>query len=182
LLQKAEKVNPSSVKVKFDKISRPVSVLSVDRYRRLFPDDYVMAIKDTDVRGEPAVNFAMEVRAAAFRAANIVKVAVVPPDLLERFNQVADAAVGRREASALADALDPSINTAILGRFAAVLLKRDFQIVGYQAIAGDANTSAITAEFHPLETGSDTRKVTIQLRRVASDAPWRMAGIDIATK
>jgi hypothetical protein len=173
--------NKITINVIFDNKNQPVLSLSLEKYRQLFPDDYYAAIKDNNVRGEPAVNFAMARRAANFRAANIGKAAEIPVEILKRFNQVADAAVKHGDPSALGDALDPSLNSAFLGRFAAVLLKRDFQIVRYQANADDANSASIVAEYHPLETGTETRRATFQFRRPAAEAPWRLTGMDIAT-
>lgn len=178
----AEKMLKSAISVSFDKNRQAVSTLSVAKYRSVFPDDYRNAVQNGNVRGEPAVNFAMETRAATFRASDIPKIGTLPPpDILERFNQVADAAVARKDPDTLASALDASVNAAFLGRFAAVLLKRDFQIVSYQSGAGDANVGSIIAEYHPLETGSDTRRAIIQFRR-AADASWRLVGMDITAK
>jgi hypothetical protein len=172
----------AQINVVFDNVNRPLSTLTPEKYQSLFSDDYRAAIDDNNFRGEPAVNFAMERRAENFRAANIRGVALVPREVLQPFNQLAGAAVERKGTSGLSGAGDPALEPGFLGRFGAVLLKRDFQIVGYQPSAGDTNAAAIIAEYHPLETGPETRKATFQFRRPGAGAPWRLSSMDIATQ
>jgi hypothetical protein len=176
------KSNGETLVIKFDRLNKPASSLSVEQYRKMLPDDYRSAVLDNSDRGEPAVNFAMEGRAANFKAANVAKAVAIPAEILVRFNHVADAAVSRDDISTVSDTVEPSIDTAFMGRLAAVLLKRDFQITGYEVSANDTNSASIVAEFHPLETGTETTKATIRFHRATADAAWRLSGLDIATK
>jgi hypothetical protein len=160
---------------------QPVQSLSVNQYKRLFGYDYNAALTG-EKSGEAAISFAMAARAADYDGVKIGGGAQVPSDLLERFNKVGMAAVEHKDQIAAGDSLDPSLDAAFLGRFAAVLLKRDFQIIRYQpnANASDPNGCSVIAEYHPLETGNETRTATFQFRRTAVGTPWRLTGMDLA--
>ena len=166
------------IRVLFDE-GGPVKNLGLSEYKNLLPDDY--SLTDKEKYGGAAVSLAMEKRATKYSGVRVGKGFQIPGEILEGFNKVAMAAVERSDRSTLADLLAPSLDSAFLGRLAAVLLKRDFQIIRYQGNVHDINNAAIVAEHHPTETGSETRTATFRFDRAAVGAPWRLAGMDIAT-
>ena len=153
--------------------------MSFEEYTGLFGYDYHSALKE-EKYGDAAVSLAMAARAANYVGVKVGPAAQVPSDILESLNKVGRAALERTDRSTVGDSLDPSLDAAFLGRFAAVLLKRDFEIIRDQANASDPNGYSVIAEYHPLETGPEKRTATFQFRRTAVGAPWRLTGMDLA--
>ena len=107
----------------------PFPVIGVAKFREVSATAFEKAKERVWSRFSEAL--LMSERAEGFRADSIRVAQDVPDDVLSVFRKIADASVIRKPDSVVAF-LDSSLTVDNLGRFAAVVLKKEFRITGFR--------------------------------------------------